>query len=89
VENFISGEYLGAFSRAINACSLAGGGRVVVPEGNFLTGAIHLKSNVNLHLYIKGYEHTPIRDIRIINCVFENASLPDVIENVEGLKIDD
>ena len=38
-------------------------------------------------LYIKGYEHTPIRDIRIINCVFENASLPDVIENVEGLKI--
>jgi len=40
-------------------------------------------------LYIKGYEHTPIRDIRIINCVFENASYPDVIENVEGLKIID
>ena len=28
----------------------AGGGRVVVPQGAFLTGAIHLKSNVNLHL---------------------------------------
>jgi polygalacturonase len=40
-------------------------------------------------LYIKGYEHTPIRDIRIINCVFENASHPDVVENVEGLKIAD
>jgi polygalacturonase len=26
----------------------AGGGRVVVPSGTFLTGAIHLKSNVNL-----------------------------------------
>ena len=28
----------------------AGGGRVVVPAGTFLTGAIHLKSSVNLHL---------------------------------------
>src|SRR6267142_2764629 len=39
-----------AFARAIAACSKAGGGRVVVPEGEFLTGAIHLKSNVNLHV---------------------------------------
>ncbi len=28
----------------------AGGGRVVIPAGIFLTGAIHLASNVNLHL---------------------------------------
>jgi polygalacturonase len=39
-----------AFTRAIDACSAAGGGRVVVPDGRFLTGAIHLRSNVNLHL---------------------------------------
>src|SRR5215471_17054429 len=39
-----------AFSRAIAACNVAGGGRVVVPAGEFLTGAIHLKSNVNLHV---------------------------------------
>jgi len=39
-----------AFKRAIAACVKSGGGRVVVPFGNFLTGAIHLKSNVNLHL---------------------------------------
>jgi polygalacturonase len=39
-----------AFRRAIAACSRAGGGRVVVPAGSFLTGAIHLKSNVNLHV---------------------------------------
>src|ERR1700752_3002288 len=37
-----------AFNKAIDACSKAGGGRVVVPAGTFLTGAIHLKSNVNL-----------------------------------------
>ena len=39
-----------AFRKAIEACHDAGGGRVVVPEGTWLTGAIHLKSNVNLHL---------------------------------------
>jgi polygalacturonase len=35
---------------AIRACSKAGGGSVVVPKGRFLTGAVHLESNVNLHL---------------------------------------
>jgi polygalacturonase len=39
-----------AIRRAIDACSAAGGGRVVVPEGKFLTGPIHLRSNVNLHV---------------------------------------
>ncbi|MBN2355854.1 glycoside hydrolase family 28 protein [candidate division KSB1 bacterium] len=39
-----------AFARAVDACHKAGGGRVVVPSGSYLTGAIHLKSNVNLHL---------------------------------------
>lgn len=39
-----------AFKKAIAACHTAGGGRVVVPAGNFLTGPIYLKSNVNLHL---------------------------------------
>jgi polygalacturonase len=39
-----------AFRAAIDACTQAGGGRVVVPEGTFLTGAIHLRNNVNLHV---------------------------------------
>jgi polygalacturonase len=39
-----------AIAKAIAACTAAGGGRVVVPEGVFLTGAIHLKSGVNLHV---------------------------------------
>jgi len=38
-----------AIRKAIEACA-AGGGRVVVPEGVFLTGPIHLKSGVNLHV---------------------------------------
>lgn len=39
-----------AINKAITICHEEGGGRVVVPKGTFLTGAIHLKSNVNLHL---------------------------------------
>lgn len=39
-----------AIQSAIDAASKKGGGRVVVPEGLFLTGSIILKSNVELHL---------------------------------------
>jgi polygalacturonase len=39
-----------AIARAIAACNQAGGGRVMVPSGAFLTGPIHLKSNVDLHV---------------------------------------
>lgn len=39
-----------AFAKAIDACHRAGGGRVVVPAGEWLTGPIHLKSYVNLFL---------------------------------------
>jgi polygalacturonase len=39
-----------AFRAAIEACQKAGGGRVVVPAGRFVTGPIVLRSNVNLHL---------------------------------------
>ena len=39
-----------AIRKAIAACHAAGGGRVVVPADVFHTGAVHLKSNVNLHI---------------------------------------
>lgn len=39
-----------AIRAAIDACHKAGGGRVVIPAGDWLTGAVHLKSHVNLHL---------------------------------------
>lgn len=38
------------FARAIDACSHAGGGSVIVPAGTWLTGPIHLRSHVNLRL---------------------------------------
>jgi polygalacturonase len=39
-----------ALAKAVAACAAAGGGRVSVPAGQFLTGPVHLKSNVELHL---------------------------------------
>ncbi len=39
-----------AINKAIAECSKKGGGHVVVPAGEWLTGAIELKSNVNLHI---------------------------------------
>ncbi|MDP0500839.1 MAG: sialate O-acetylesterase [Verrucomicrobiota bacterium JB022] len=39
-----------AIRKAIKAAHEAGGGRVVIPEGTFMTGAVHLLSNVNLHV---------------------------------------
>ena len=39
-----------AIQKAIDMCHRQGGGRVVVPAGQFVTGSIELKSNVELHL---------------------------------------
>lgn len=39
-----------AIQKAIDACTKAGGGRVVLTDGTFLTGPIQLKDGVELHL---------------------------------------
>jgi polygalacturonase len=39
-----------AFRQAVTTCHEQGGGIVRVPAGTWLTGPIHLRSNVNLHL---------------------------------------
>jgi polygalacturonase len=39
-----------AFAAAIQAVAEAGGGRVLVPAGVWLTGPIHLRSHIDLHL---------------------------------------
>lgn len=39
-----------AIAKAMTACHAAGGGRVVVPRGTWLTGKVHFKSNCELHL---------------------------------------
>ncbi|TRZ45058.1 glycoside hydrolase family 28 protein [Robertkochia solimangrovi] len=39
-----------AIALSIEKAAAAGGGKVIIPEGEWLTGKIHLKSNVDLHL---------------------------------------
>ncbi len=39
-----------AINKTINAAALAGGGTVIFPAGTYLSGSIHLKSNVSLYL---------------------------------------
>ena len=42
-----------AIQAAIDACWKDGGGEVIVPEGQYLTGDIRLRSNITLHLQKK------------------------------------
>jgi polygalacturonase len=68
-----------AFRDAISACHAAGGGRVIVPDGSFLTGAIRLKSGVNLHLATPGSVIRFSRDPR--------QYLPLVFTRWEGVEL--
>jgi polygalacturonase len=67
-----------AFSSAIAACNGAGGGRVVVPAGTFLTGAIHLLANVNLYVAQGG---------KILFSTNPIAFLPVVFSRYQGIEL--
>lgn len=67
-----------AFKKAISACHTAGGGRVLVPAGNFFTGPIHLLSNVNLHV---------VKAARISFSTDPEAYLPMVFTRWEGVEL--
>jgi polygalacturonase len=66
-----------AIRKAMAACSSAGGGRVLVPAGRFLTGAIHLESNVNLHV---------TGDATLLFSRDPNDYLPVVFTRFEGVE---
>ena len=55
-----------ALQRAIDDCSRAGGGRVLIPTGQYKIGTIVLKSNVHLHLELGAtlYGSTRLQDYR-------------------------
>ena len=66
----------GAIAAAIVACHEAGGGRVVVPAGEWLTGAIRLLSNVNLH----------VAEGATLHWIFDLAKYPLVFTRWEGVE---
>ena len=66
-----------AIQKAIDQCSKKGGGRVIVPAGSkFLTGAITLKSGVNL----------VVEEDAVLEFVFEPELYPIVETSWEGLE---
>ena len=66
-----------AIQKAINQCAKKGGGRVVVPAGQtFLTGAIELKSGVNLE----------VQEGATLEFAFEPQLYPIVETSWEGLE---
>ena len=65
-----------AIQKAIDKCSKKGGGRVVVPAGStFLTGALQLKSGVNLE----------VQEGAVLQFAFEPELYPIVETSWEGL----
>lgn len=67
-----------AIARAIEACHAAGGGRVVIPPGRWLTGAIHLRSNVNLHV---------ADGATVLFSTDDRDYLPNVLTRWEGVEL--
>ena len=67
-----------AFRKAIAACNKARGGRVVVPAGIFMTGPVHLLSNVNFHVS----EGATVRFVQD-----PKAYLPLVFTRWEGMEL--
>lgn len=66
-----------AIRSAIDALSSAGGGRVVFPRGRWLTGPIHLRSGIELHLE-KGCE--------VVFSTHRDDYLPAVFTLYEGMR---
>lgn len=66
-----------AFADAIAACAAAGGGRVLVPEGRWLTGAVRLLSGVDLHVAAGATVafSTDLADYPIVPTRFEGVEL--------------
>lgn len=67
-----------AFRSAIDDCTRSGGGQVIVEGGIFLTGAIHLKNNVDLCVE---------KDATILFTTNRAAYLPDVLTRYEGTEV--
>jgi polygalacturonase len=67
-----------AITKAIAACRAAGGGRVLVPAGKFITGPIHLASKVELHV-AKGATLAFVTD--------PARYLPAVLTRFEGVEL--
>ncbi len=75
-----------AINRAMEKAALAGGGRVVIPRGIWLTGPIRLRSNVNLHLEEGALVQftADLREYDIIETVWEGRPQKRFVSPLHG-----
>lgn len=66
-----------AIKKAVDDCFQKGGGNVIFPAGKWLTGQIHFKSNINIHLE---------KDAEIIFTTDFDDYLPVVFSKFQGME---
>ncbi len=75
-----------AIQAAVDAAHAAGGGKVVLPAGEYLSGSVYLKNNIELHLaegaVLKG--SPDLEDYCPSDCFPQNYSSPRTSENISG-----
>jgi polygalacturonase len=67
--------YTDAINQAIVKCSNDGGGTVLIPDGDWYTGPIRLRSHVNLHL----------SDHATLHFITDATKFPVVLTRIEGI----
>lgn len=78
ITDFYNGKdslYTDAINQAIEVCTSQGGGTVLIPNGEFRTAPIRLKSNVNLHL----------SDSTILKFTSDCSLFNTVLTRIEGI----
>lgn len=84
-----------AFANAISDCAQQGGGKVEVPPGTWLTGPIHLESNINLDIQkgaqinfsIDFKDYLPVVFSRFEGIEYYNFSPPIYAKNAHNIAI--
>jgi polygalacturonase len=83
-----------AIAKAIDASAGAGGGSVVIPAGKYLTGPIHLKSNVDLHvnagatvLFSRNFADYPLTMTGLVGSESVQCVSPICGENLDNVSI--
>ena len=78
-----------AFTRTLAACTAAGGGRIIVPAGIWLTGPIQLKSNIDLHLERGAVIRFSDRfeDYPLIQTTWEGSAAVRCMSPIQGINL--
>ena len=79
-----------AFAAAIEACAKADGGRVVVPQGIWLTGPIQLKNGIDLHLErgaVIQFSRS-INDYQLIRTTWEGSAAVRRMSPINGVGLE-